>query len=532
MFRRFTPTISTTLACLLSILLQQQHFTVQAKPFTQQDIVDHKQIDEIETQNNEQWVGYSKLKGKSHGKFKRSTMSSEDDPFDGEDWKVNDNDKRTGIEIPISPLSENESSSDRNKDGDSYVRSKVSNQNNNDLMESKSQSNIESLSENSNNPSVTTSDLNVQTKTNVPTTNIQVKGEDSLTNEKQEKGSIPNEKTESIISNVRSPSLSNIDSSSLMRSGAQQKADSKNDQSKSGNTSPGAQITTPSKTDSSNTNSNNDKTSSVGVRYIQTQTDSVSKNSQVPQSLQDKQSASNQDNRQDSFDSPASNTPISNSPVSNSPAITSPGNTQSESAVDKIGNSGKEVVTTEKLPSSNDRSTTEKESEGESSESSVGSEIGHFQVDDKSADLEINANSAGVKVKAKPASLQVVSRPGSHPPQTVVPVAPMYHHHTWYPGFRRGSPYRRHHFRRRYGNPYGYYHHRWMPRRHHYFYSDMGPYRRHFRPHWYHHHRWVKKSLKYCVVKVIHSHLKLCGKKANFSFSNSLNLVSILERLL
>ena len=38
----------------------------------------------------------------------------------------------------------------------------------------------------------------------------------------------------------------------------------------------------------------------------------------------------------------------------------------------------------------------------------------HFQVDDKSADLEINANSAGVKVKAKPASLQVVSRPGSH----------------------------------------------------------------------------------------------------------------------
>lgn len=50
----------------------------------------------------------------------------------------------------------------------------------------------------------------------------------------------------------------------------------------------------------------------------------------------------------------------------------------------------------------------------------------HFQVDDKSADLEINANSAGVKVKAKPASLQVVSRPGSHLPHPYV--LPVHHY--------------------------------------------------------------------------------------------------------
>ena len=57
----------------------------------------------------------------------------------------------------------------------------------------------------------------------------------------------------------------------------------------------------------------------------------------------------------------------------------------------------------------------------------------HFQVDDKSADLEINANSAGVKVKAKPASLQVVSRPGQHgigPPMMpfMPPPVPVMHH--------------------------------------------------------------------------------------------------------
>ena len=59
----------------------------------------------------------------------------------------------------------------------------------------------------------------------------------------------------------------------------------------------------------------------------------------------------------------------------------------------------------------------------------------HFQVDDKSADLEINANSAGVKVKAKPASLQVVSRPGTlghapfaqQPISYVQPPVEMYH---------------------------------------------------------------------------------------------------------
>lgn len=47
-------------------------------------------------------------------------------------------------------------------------------------------------------------------------------------------------------------------------------------------------------------------------------------------------------------------------------------------------------------------------------------EPSHFQVDDKSAEIEVNANPAGVKVNAKPASLQVVAKPGT-------PAIPVYH---------------------------------------------------------------------------------------------------------
>ena len=100
----------------------------------------------------------------------------------------------------------------------------------------------------------------------------------------------------------------------------------------------------------------------------------------------------------------------------------------------------------------------------------------HFQVDDKSADLEINANSAGVKVKAKPASLQVVSRPGSAhsfsspvslDPQAYVPPPPvemhLYHQ-------------RPHHHR--------HYHHRRHHRRHHH-HEDFEPER--FSGSYFHH---------------------------------------------
>lgn len=146
---------------------------------------------------------------------------------------------------------------------------------------------------------------------------------------------------------------------------------------------------------------------------------------------------------------------INGQPISSS-------SSSSEPAKDPLGNSGSEVVTSHPLyedQAENSRfpyRDTRSKSEG-----SKGSEpeVGHFQVDDKSADLEINANSAGVKVKAKPASLQVVSRPGAHPPTPIVPIAPLhpfYHHphHHYYPylgGFRRS---RRPYHRRLYGNPY------------------------------------------------------------------------------
>lgn len=77
----------------------------------------------------------------------------------------------------------------------------------------------------------------------------------------------------------------------------------------------------------------------------------------------------------------------------------------------------------------------------------------HFQVDDKSADLEINANSAGVKVKAKPASLQVVSRPGSHgheqhfehPVEMFHEPMMHYHHPHHHHRHHHGHHHRRHH---------------------------------------------------------------------------------------
>lgn len=468
-------------------LLQLQCFIVQTKPFAQQDVVEHKQVDAIETQNNGQWAGYSRLREKSHEKFKKSAISSEDDPFDGEDWRVNDNDKRTGIETPIAPLSEDETSSHRNEAGDSNVRSKVVSQDNNLSKESQKQdaSSFEIL----NHPSAITarSDLNVQTKSSVSNENNQeqIGGKNSLTNEKQEnKETNPNEKTVTVVSDTKTSLPSNAETSSFTRTEVQEEAASKNDPIKSSESGGSAQATTPTKPDSSSTINNRDKTLMEDTKPIQTQTDNVSKNAQVSKSVpafQSSQSASNQ------VKEVHANFPVSNSPNNNSPV-----STESEPIRDAVGNSGNERVTTEKLSYADERSTDGKESNGGSSENSASSEIGHFQVDDKSADLEINANSAGVKVKAKPASLQVVSRPGAHPPQAVVPMAPMYHHmwhhHHWYPGFRRGFPYRRHHLRRHYRNPYGYYHRSWMPRRHRYFYSEM-PYRRHFRPHLYHHRR-------------------------------------------
>lgn len=133
---------------------------------------------------------------------------------------------------------------------------------------------------------------------------------------------------------------------------------------------------------------------------------------------------------------------------------------------DPLGNSGAEVVTSHPLfedRAQNERGNyldarSEEGGSKETKETSTEPEVGHFQVDDKSADLEINANSAGVKVKAKPASLQVVSRPGSHPPTPVVPVAPLnpfYHHHHFHPFYdgyrrRRMGPFHR----RYYNSPY------------------------------------------------------------------------------
>ena len=154
---------------------------------------------------------------------------------------------------------------------------------------------------------------------------------------------------------------------------------------------------------------------------------------------------------------------------------------------DALGNSGSEIVKTRGASDLDSYA----ERDGEAKPSN-GPEVGHFQVDDKSADLEINANSAGVKVKAKPASLQVVSRPGSHSASAAAQERSFYHHyhyppyhlhHHWYPGMRRSYG---HFHRRHFYNPYHSY-----PERRGFesFYDDAPFYRRHLH-YWYpHHHR-------------------------------------------
>ena len=157
---------------------------------------------------------------------------------------------------------------------------------------------------------------------------------------------------------------------------------------------------------------------------------------------------------------PPSSVTIQGNTVNGQPIRSSSSSSSSEPIKDPVGNSGSEVVTSHQAYENEAENSQFPYRDARSKDGSKGSsepEVGHFQVDDKSADLEINANSAGVKVKAKPASLQVVSRPGAHPPTPVVPIVPVhsyYHHHHYYPflgGFRRS---RRPYHRRLYDNPY------------------------------------------------------------------------------
>lgn len=190
-----------------------------------------------------------------------------------------------------------------------------------------------------------------------------------------------------------------------------------------------------------------------------------------------KTSTENKNNNNNNNDKPATNTK-----AQDSHSVTIQGNTingqpigsgNTEPVRDPLGNSGSEVVTSH--PLFEDRAENERQSyldsrspkSGGGGGSSNEPEVGHFQVDDKSADLEINANSAGVKVKAKPASLQVVSRPGAHPPTPVVPIAPIhpyYHHHhhhmhPFYYGYRRShAPFHRRYYDSAYHAHYRYGH--------------------------------------------------------------------------
>eukprot|EP00794_Sanderia_malayensis_P012649 gene12649-13948_t len=98
-----------------------------------------------------------------------------------------------------------------------------------------------------------------------------------------------------------------------------------------------------------------------------------------------------------------------------------------------------------------------------SCEEKVSGQPTHFQMDDRSPELEIDANNEGVKIKAKPATLQVMSHPEEvhiHEPEEihthVIRKMPHFHisppivDHVIQPIYYGGNPYHHH----RHGNYY------------------------------------------------------------------------------
>ena len=489
MFGRSPPNIlATSVVCFL-LFLQFQWSPTQAKPYSKQEFLSTYTAGNLGGVREEDWPEFVNYKnGQNIERSKRSPTEVEDETLDSSVEKTLSvrARKRQGIETPIQPLNSDSPLDLPHFSTEEHVRSKVNQPDSESVgvtveEEKKADDDISSTKDskggdNNVKPATGNESNELHQDENVSSSN------ENLNNNKQ-RGT---ENKENLAAQDKSDSSKvslNTDSSTDNKN-SKDTGESKADLSRS--VDENAQVRTVQgtsqinkignipndKSGSKSTPLENDQSSSVATstktnqQEIQTTNTNNANKQQVDTDVSKPTAAkpetsglvsSNQKPAAPTEQRPPANAQLSeeSKPINTVPQIK---NEPEEPVRDALGNSGSEIVTTHsprepepELDSYSERSAEAKPSNGP--------EVGHFQVDDKSADLEINANSAGVKVKAKPASLQVVSRPGSHAASGAQERSlfghyhyPPYHvHHHWYPGLRRsyGHFHRRHFF-----NPY------------------------------------------------------------------------------
>ncbi|XP_078359399.1 uncharacterized protein LOC144643886 [Oculina patagonica] len=518
MFGWSPPNILATLVLCLSFLLLFDRSPTQAKPYRKQDILSTYTAGNLGGFNERDWPELVNYKnGHYIERDKRSPTEVEDESLDGNEGKTLSvkPKKRQGIETPIEPLT-SDSGLDKGRiphlNSEENVRSKVDQPESEPVgvpVEEEKKADADSATDSSTTQHQQESTDNTKINKNVNGVQTQqgesdhLKTEDNQENDKADSSSETLNKDQSTVSASVGESKAE-ESSRPVDENAQVRSvqESNNGNKKLGNvpsdknavrfpgSSPlensqsnspiadakanpqGAQTTI---TNNVNKQVNNDETkiTTAKVETPVTTTTSSDQNTAAPAQ-----------NNAVSSSAKTLSSPEESAAIHTVPQMQ---NVPVGPVRDALGNSGSEIVTTR--GASDLDSYTERDTEPKPSN---GPEVGHFQVDDKSADLEINANSAGVKVKAKPASLQVVSRPGSHSPSAAAQERSLYHHyhyppyhphHHWYPGMRRsyGHFHRRHFF-----HPY-----QSFPERRGFdsFYDEAPFYRRHMH-YWYpHHHR-------------------------------------------
>ena len=496
MFGRSPPNILATLIFCFLLLLLRNHCPVEAKP--------HRKPDSLRpnTAGNVIYEGdWPEVVNYKNGRYKRSPLEVEDEQTDSKGQKTLSitPGKRQGIETPIQPLTSDHNVDLSHLNSAQIVRSKV------DQPESESSAvSVEEEKRVSDDSSGAKQEL----KENDNKINEEHQNEDILPNNENMIGKENKEVTNgNSASSSQDEVVASTDSQNKEAVDQNKNSVGENKASADENAqlrSVANNVGEVNKLENIPNDKSNANSSSLYLQLEKNQASSVQ--ALTKPSNKQQEDANESKSKAIKTTAPVTSTSASQITIAspeNSPSV-KPGMSPQESSLtatapqvqsapvgpvrDALGNSGSEIVTTQTRRAPELDTYTERDNEPKPSN---GPEVGHFQVDDKSADLEINANSAGVKVKAKPASLQVVSRPGSHSgsgsqERSYFPHYhyPPYHpHHHWFPGMRRSL---RHFHRRHFFNPYS----PFLERRGYENFYDEAPFYRRRLPYWYpHRHR-------------------------------------------
>ena len=488
MFGWSPPNILATLVLCFLLLLQFHRSSIQAKPYPKQGVLSTYTTGNLGGVHERDWP---QLVNYKHGHYiqrnKRSPTEVEDETIDsaGEKTLNVKAGKRQGIETPIEPLTSNSGLDFSHLNTEENVRSKVDQpegesvgvsveEEKKGVDDSPIKQNQQESKKNDANSSTGQESSEGQKDEHVSSSNENANNDGSLASSAQDKTDASkeslNKDTSTENKGSESTGESKVGSSSSVDENAQVRSvqDGANQLNKLGSV-PNDKSNTKSASSAlpleNNQASSTSSSSKENQQQIQPAINNNVNNQQVnsdastvvttkAQTSGTITSSNNQNSAASANNSPSTKTQSQESqPINTVPQLQ---NAPAEPVRDALGNSGSEIVTTQSRRAPEFDSYTERDTEPKPAN---GPEVGHFQVDDKSADLEINANSAGVKVKAKPASLQVVSRPGSHPGSGAQERSlfnhyhyPPYHpHHHWYPGMRRSfGRFHHHHF----FNPY------------------------------------------------------------------------------